>query len=136
VSNSNSFSADPARSERVALCKCSRIFLFIDATCSVTRVDIYHEEDVTKTEAGMRTIPLGALVINELKAWKLRTKFNKPDDLVFPNKKGGYVGHDNMVKRKFNPLFDQLDELHAKDPQKYPKVKRFNWHALRHCWKL
>jgi integrase len=67
-----------------------------------------------------------------LKAWKLRTKFNKPDDLVFPNKKGGYVGHDNMVKRKFNPLFDLLEELHAKNPKKYPKVKRFNWHALRH----
>jgi integrase len=110
-----------------------RHFNFAAAEVTIeTRVDIYHEEDVTKTEAGMRTIPLGALVIGELKAWKLRTKFNKPDDLVFPNKKGGYVGHDNMVKRKFNPLFDLLDELHAKDPKKYPKVKRFNWHALRH----
>jgi hypothetical protein len=28
-------------------------------------VDIYHEEDVTKTAAGMRTIPLGALVIKD-----------------------------------------------------------------------
>jgi integrase len=97
-----------------------------------TRVDVYGSEDVTKTAAGIRTIPLGKSVVTILKEWKLRTKFSKDDDLVFPNKKGGYVGHDNMVKRKFKPLFDLLDELHAKDPKKYSKVERFNWHALRH----
>jgi integrase len=97
-----------------------------------TRVDAFGEEDVTKTAAGMRVVPLGKGVIVELKAWKLRSKFNKDDDLVFPNKKGGYLGHDNMVKRKFKPLFDRMDELHAQNPRKFPKVERFNWHALRH----
>jgi hypothetical protein len=38
-----------------------------------------------------------------LKEWKLRTKWKKPGDLVLPNKRGWYVGHDNMVKRKFLP---------------------------------
>jgi integrase len=37
-----------------------------------------------------------------------------------------------MVKRRFKPLFDRRDELHGQNPRKYSKVKRFNWHALRH----
>jgi integrase len=97
-----------------------------------TRVDAWHDEDVTKTAAGMRTVPLGNPVVTMLKKWKLRTKFKKTDDLVFPNKRGGYVGHPNMVKRRFKPLFDLLDELHARNPRKYPKVERFTWHTLRH----
>src|SRR5262249_45908022 len=56
-------------------------------------------------------------LIAALKAWRLRSKFSKPTDLVFPNKQGRHIGHDNLVKRKFLPLLDGL---------------RFNWHALRH----
>jgi integrase len=104
-----------------------------------TRVDAYGEEDVTKTAAGMRTIPLAQPLILMLKEWKLRTNRKKTDDLVFPNKRGWYVGHDNMVKRKFLPLFDTLAEKHRVDPQLHSAAPaRFNWHALRHfavsCW--
>lgn len=104
-----------------------------------TRVDSYGEEDVTKTAAGMRSVPLAAPVVISLKAWKLRTTRKKAEDLVFPSRRGWYVGHDNMVKRKFLPLFDKLAELHAKDPAVHPAPPdRFNWHALRHfaisCW--
>lgn len=104
-----------------------------------TRVDVYGDEDVTKTAAGMRTVPLGATVITALKGWKVRSKHSKPDDLVFPNKRGGYTGHDNMVKRQFLPLFDKLAVLHRDDPANHPSAPaRFNWHALRHfavsCW--
>ena len=104
-----------------------------------TRVDAYGQEDVTKTAAGMRTIPVGQGVITVLKAWKLRSKFSNADDLVFPNKRGGYEGHDNMVKRQFNPLFDKLAELHMEAHGAHQmSPRRFNWHALRHfavsCW--
>jgi integrase len=104
-----------------------------------TRVDAYGEEDVTKTAAGMRTIPLSQPLILMLKEWKLRSKHKKAGDLVFPNKRGWYVGHDNMVKRKFLPLFDALATKHRVDPQQHPEAPaRFNWHALRHfavsCW--
>ncbi|MDN3277442.1 tyrosine-type recombinase/integrase [Frankia sp. RB7] len=104
-----------------------------------TRVDRYGEEDVTKTEAGDREIPLSQTAVDELKAWRNRTKYSKPGDLVFPNLEGKYEAHDNMVKREFDPLFKKLAKLHSEDPDKHaPAPKRFNWHALRHfavsCW--
>jgi integrase len=104
-----------------------------------TRVDAYGEEDVTKTAAGMRTIPLSQPLVLMLKEWKLRTKRKKDDDLVFPSKRGWYVSHDNMVKRKFSPLFAKVAKRHKENPIEYPEApKRFNWHALRHfaisCW--
>ena len=91
------------------------------------RVDAYGEEGAPKSQAGMRMVPLSDQLIAALKAWKLRSKFSKPGDLIFPNKRGRHIGHDNLVKRKFLPLFAQ-----PKPPA------RFNWHALRHfavsCW--
>lgn len=104
-----------------------------------TRVDAYGEEDVTKTAAGMRTIPLAQPLVLMLKEWKLRTKRKKADELVFPNRRGWYTSHDNMIKRKFLPLFDFLAEKHQQDSTLHPEPPaRFNWHALRHfavsCW--
>lgn len=105
----------------------------------VTRVDAYGSEDVTKTAAGMREVPLGSEVVAILKAWKRRSKFTDANDLVFPNKRGNYLGHDNFIKRRFRPLFDKLEQMHDEDPKANPKAPAyFNWHALRHfaisCW--
>jgi integrase len=98
-----------------------------------TRVDAYKDEDVTKTAAGMRLIPISTALVVLLKEWKLRTKWSKPGDLVFANRDGGYVTHDDMIKRKFLKLFRKLAELHQKDPQKHAEAPaHFNWHALRH----
>lgn len=104
-----------------------------------TRVDAHGSEDVTKTVAGMREIPLGQDIIAVLKSWKLRSKFVQPDDLIFPNRRGGYEGHDNMIKRRYRRLFDKLREQHEADPEQNPRPPAyFNWHALRHyaisCW--
>lgn len=104
-----------------------------------TRVDAYGEEDVTKTAAGMRTIPLAQPLLRMLKEWKMRSRRKKDDDLVFPNRRGWYASHDNMIKRKFLPLFALLSEQHRQDPTQHPEPPaRFNWHALRHfavsCW--
>jgi integrase len=40
-------------------------------------VDSYGDEDVTKTAAGMRTIPLSQQLVLMLKEWKLRTRYKK-----------------------------------------------------------
>lgn len=53
-----------------------------------TRVDAYGEEDVTKTAAGMRTVPLAAEIVTMLREWRLRSRFSRDGDLVFPNRKG------------------------------------------------
>jgi integrase len=93
----------------------------------------YGEEGAPKSAAGVRTVPLSAQLVSALKAWKVKSKFSKPDDLIFPNREGGHVGHDNLIKRKFLPLFDDLEAAHMKEPQNSPKPpKRFNWHGLRH----
>lgn len=104
-----------------------------------TRVDPYGQEDVTKTAAGMRIIPLSQPLVMMLKEWKLRTTYKRPDDLVFPSKVGSYTCHEDMVKRKFLPLFTKLAEQHKQDSAQHPEAPaRFNWHALRHfavsCW--
>ncbi len=103
-----------------------------------TRVDAFGEEDVTKTTAGMRVIPLSQPLMLMLKEWKLRTKRKKAGDLVFPNDHGAYTNHDNMVKRKFLPLFGLLAKKYTEERLNSPPPERFNWHALRHfavsCW--
>jgi len=103
------------------------------------RVDAYGEEGPPKSAAGVRTVPLSNQLIAMLKAWKLKSKFKKADDLVFPNGEGNHIGHDNLIKRQFLPLFDTLQAAHRNDPANIPvPPRRFNWHGLRHfavsCW--
>jgi integrase len=84
------------------------------------RVDAYGELGPPKTAAGVRRVPLSAQLVAILKAWKLQSRFSRADDLIFPNRQGGFIGHDNLIKRQFLPLFSET------------KAKRFNWHGLRH----
>lgn len=104
-----------------------------------TRVDAYGEEDTTKTAAGVRTIPLSSAHVKELKAWRIRSRFSGAGDLVFPNQKGGYEGHANMVKRRFHPLCETAElgeHVAAGEDENGEPITRFNpsinWHALRH----
>jgi integrase len=102
-----------------------------------TRVDPYGDEDVPKTRAGMRTIPLGEGVLLELQAWRQRSKYRALDDLVFPNRHGRFYNHRGMVKLKFAPLFAKLEQK-WKEERRNDTVEVFPWHALRHfaisCW--
>jgi integrase len=68
------------------------------------------EFDDTKTDAGRRSIPLdshGILrsVLNA--AWE-RSKYRKPDDLVFTNGKGGPVNRRNLLRRRLKPTVERL----------------------------
>lgn len=91
-----------------------------------SRVDVYGNLDTTKSEAGVRKIPLAETVVTELKAWRVRSKYARDEDLVFPDTKGGFVQHGNMLKRKFRPLLAAVAEDQG------TKFKPFGWHALRH----
>jgi integrase len=97
------------------------------------RVDAYGEEGAPKTAAGVRSVPVSKQLVTMLKAWKLKSQFKKPGDLVFPNGEGNHIGHDNLIKRQFLPLLDTLQKVHPNDPANKPEpTRRFNWHALRH----
>lgn len=102
-----------------------------------TRVDPYGNEEVPKTKAGIRTIPLGESVLSALQRWRGETPFPGKDDLVFPNRFGKYYNHTDMVKRKFLPLFARLEKKWKAERRNEP-LEVFNWHALRHfaisCW--
>ncbi|OQW54881.1 MAG: hypothetical protein A4S14_14610 [Proteobacteria bacterium SG_bin9] len=102
-----------------------------------TRVDALGDEDVPKTTAGIRHIPLGEGLLSALRHWRQLTRFSQDDDLVFPNFLGKYWNHDGMVKAKWKPLFKRLAER-WKEQRRNDMPKYFNWHALRHfaisCW--
>ena len=102
-----------------------------------TRVDPYGQEDVPKTVAGIRTIPIADSLCLSLKEWRLHTRFSGQDDLVFPNSEGRYLNHDDLVKRKFYPLFEKLAKKWNEE-RRNEMPEPFNWHALRHfaisCW--
>jgi integrase len=103
-----------------------------------TRVDAYGDEDLTKTDAGMRVVPLGDAMVTELKAWKLRSAYSKPDDLVFPNAVGKYISHTNFIHRDWHPLFADMAAAHKEDSSRPAAPPQFKWHHLRHfavsCW--
>lgn len=97
-----------------------------------TRVDAYGDEDTTKTAAGVRVVPLGAATAKTLKAWRLRSKFSKDGDLLFPNRRGGYTSHHNFLKRRYNALYAKMAQRHLEDDSCTPAPPKTNWHALRH----
>src|SRR4051812_42179383 len=103
----------------------------------LTRVDPYGNEDVPKTKAGIRDIPLGERVLAVIQEWRARSSFAGKNDLVFPNRLGRYLNHDDMVKRRFLPLFAKLKALWLEQRRNEP-LETFTWHALRHfaisCW--
>ena len=68
------------------------------------------ELDDTKTDARRRSIPLDSdgilrAVLNA--AWE-RSKYRKPDDLVFTNARGGPVNRRNLLRRRLKPAVKQL----------------------------
>ena len=68
------------------------------------------EFDDTKTDAGHRSIPLDSFGILRAVldgAWQ-RSKYRKPEDLVFANKRGGAVDRRNLLRRHLKPTIKKL----------------------------
>jgi integrase len=92
------------------------------------RADRYGVIGKPKSESAERTIPLGPLVLNALKEWKLACP--KGDaGLVFPNGIGRIESHANIVNRVLMPL-----QLKAGVTDKRGKAKYTGLHALRHFY--
>jgi integrase len=68
------------------------------------------EFDDTKTEAARRSIPLDSFGILRAvldAAWQT-SKYRKPGDLVFANKRGGAVDRRNLLRRHLKPAVKKL----------------------------
>lgn len=78
-----------------------------------------------KTAAGVRTIPLLPALRRLLVAWKLRSPYTQPDDLVIATGSGSSVQERNLRRA--------LDD--AKTAAKLDAtVERLSWHSLRHSF--
>ena len=84
------------------------------------RVDAYKEEGPPKSAAGVRDIPVSKALVSELRKLRMASEFSSDKDLVFTNRYGRHVAHDNFIKRSFLPAFANAG------------LVPFKWHALRH----
>ncbi|MBP2311911.1 tyrosine-type recombinase/integrase [Azospirillum soli] len=94
----------------------------VDLTKGIIRVreraDIFNKIGDPKSEAGTRDIPIGPMVTNTLKAWKLKCPTSELG-LVFPNRKGGVRTQTDVHRLWFKPLCGKLGIT-------------MRWHDLRH----
>jgi integrase len=72
-----------------------------------------------KTKAGRRTILIPALLVTELKRWKLQCP-NSAEGLVFPNSEGKPVCRDWLLRVNFYPALSRA------------RLRRVTFHTLRH----
>jgi integrase len=92
------------------------------------RADPYKIIGKPKSNSSDRIIPLGPLVLNALRQWKLVCP--KGDlQLVFPNRKGQVEGHMNAVRGILWPAQIAAGVVNAKGGAKYPGA-----HAFRHFY--
>lgn len=92
------------------------------------RADAYHEIGRPKSQAGERTIPIGPMVVNTLREWKLRCP--KSDlGLVFPTRSGAIQSASNIRKRALIPLMEKAGVVDNQG-----RVKYTGMHALRHFY--
>ncbi|WP_085034096.1 tyrosine-type recombinase/integrase [Ensifer aridi] len=101
------------------------------------RVDQFREVGPPKSEAGSRTIPIPALVVNALKELKVK-QGNKPG-LVFANPDGESRSHSNVVAKGLQPAMVRagvtVDTGEVdKNGEPILKAKYTGLHALRHFY--
>lgn len=87
----------------------------------------------SKTQAGLREIPLLPLLRDELLAHKARTPYPELDDPVFPTRTGKARDKDNIRNRVVAPIADHADTLLARRGQP-PLPKGLTPHKLRHTF--
>ena len=101
------------------------------------RADRYNDMGSPKSKAGRRDIPIGALVVNALREWKLACPKGELE-LVFPNGAGKVESLGNIYNRGFYPIqraCGMTVESGAKDEEGNPVVSaKYGFHALRHFY--
>ena len=91
------------------------------------RADRYNAIGRPKSTAGSRSVPLGPLLLNVLREWKLVCPKGE-HGLVFPAASGQIAGHNNLV-RAFKATVHEAGLTDAMGKPKYSKM-----HSLRHFY--
>jgi integrase len=91
------------------------------------RADRYNTIGKPKSEAGDRSVPLGPLVLNTLREWKLKCPKGELG-LVFPTTSGRIARHNNIV-RAFKATVRAAGLINPDGRPKYTGL-----HALRHFY--
>ena len=85
--------------------------------------DCGNEIGQTKTTKSRRVVGLSRRLLQELRAWKLRSPFSADDDFVFPTRQGSSQScSSNWRKRVLHPLCDAVG------------IDRLRWHDARHFY--
>ena len=87
--------------------------------------DDYDAEVRTAVRAGQRTVPLGPMVVNTLKAWRLASTSK---GLVFATRTGKSLDHPSLWARMLAPAQIKAGVVTAGSKPKY------SFHALRHFY--
>lgn len=80
-----------------------------------------------KTKAGIRNVPMPAIVANELRAWLASHYVPNDRNLLFRSSTGAYIGSAYFHHGYWHPLLKRCG-LERKEGEK----KHFHFHALRH----
>jgi integrase len=92
------------------------------------RADRYNVIGNPKSEDSHRAIPIGPMVVNALREWKLACPKSE-QGIVFPTGSGGIFRHENLIRQGLIPMQIAAGML-AKDGE----AKYTGLHALRHFY--
>jgi len=92
------------------------------------RADRYNTIGQPKSTSSERNVPIGPMVVNTLRQWKLACP-KSAADLVFPTGRGTVDNHSNIVQRILMPAQDAAGIVTGDGEPKYPGL-----HALRHFY--
>jgi integrase len=92
------------------------------------RADRYNAIEAPKSESGERVIPIGPMVVNTLREWKVACP-PSPHDLTFPTSRGGILRHENCARQILMPAQVTAGVVDAQGNAKYSGL-----HALRHFY--
>jgi integrase len=91
------------------------------------RADRYCKIGQPKSAAGTRTIPIGDMVVNTLREWRLQCP-RGVENLVFPTGTGTIENHSNIVQRILEPAQFAAGVVDSNSRPKY------GMHSLRHFY--
>jgi integrase len=87
----------------------------------------------SKTQAGLREIPMLPVLRDSLAAYKARAYRSGSEDLVFPSGTGGSRNKDNLRSRVLLPVFERADQL-LEAQGHVPLPRGLTAHKLRHTF--